>query len=664
RLALERRSLLAIGRVLAALEQEVNEIVPAERRRVPIGELLRVLFVRGVEVGRLHQVHERTGFVSSAAEVVRAARVVTRSGLRVRLSLRALHRRLTCALPALRGHEASLRRLPQLRAGGPVERAIGVRFTGARRVVELFVELAQALEQPAPRLVIGDARSVRRDDLRGSIERARLDEHLRRRGDRLIVFGRLVGDALPRLGGRRRVLALHFVERRQLLQQEELFLEVDFAVLFLLVEVREIVPALRSFEQPRQRLARRLVAVIDGEELLPRREGAVGVAQVALAEPRHFAQPVSPRLDRLARRPHRRQEHVAKGSVVALRSQVVLHPRQRLGVHRILLEDFAVLLVSVRALARLCQRLRLVERTVDPPRQGGGAPAHGIAGGALGRRRERRVGRHRPAHLGVEIAQLGGGLGIAERAQGLEDLDRVLLLVRAFVARREQPSGLARHGAPGVGLDVREVADADVVFAGEGLRVEGVELNGSVVAGIDVESARRIREAVLAVVRLGETDEERHREGALVGGDRLTIRYTLDDDRAVLLLEGDVLGVELTRAGKHLRGPGEIARRALACDVVAQEGDLSRRVPELDGAAQVLLRLLRLLEVVVPQTTELFVHLCELGPDLRVLRRDARERLRSPLEQRDQGLVVGLLAIELRQPVRRHSLRGVAIDRL
>src|ERR1019366_10130190 len=101
---------------------------------VPIRQLLGVLFVRGVELGGLDEVHEGPGLVSTAPEVVGAARVVPRSALRLRFALGALHGRLSGALPALGRDEAALRRLPELRARGPVERAVGVGLAGARRI--------------------------------------------------------------------------------------------------------------------------------------------------------------------------------------------------------------------------------------------------------------------------------------------------------------------------------------------------------------------------------------------------------------------------------------------------------------------------------------------------------------------------------------------------
>ncbi len=237
-------------------------------------------------------------------------------------------------------------------------------------------------------------------------------------------------------------------------------------------------------------------------------------------------------------------------------------------------------------------------------------------------------------------------------------------LTGSLVARGQQPAGFAGHRAARVRLDVGEVAESDLVFAGQGMRVERVELNGAIVSGLDVERTRRIREPVLAVVDLGQPREQTRGEGALFGRHGLARGHALDDDRAVLLLKGHVLAVEFARSREGERRTGEIARGSLRRHLVAQDGDLARGVSELAGAPQVLLRLLRLLQVVVPEVAEFFVHLGQLGANLRALRRDGPERLRSSLEQRHERLVVALLAIELCEPIGSDPLRGVAIDGL
>ena len=98
--------------------------------------------------------------------------------------------------------------------------------------------------------------------------------------------------------------SLRFVllQRRELLLERDLLLEVGLGRRLLLEQVREVVPALRLLEQARERLPRALVGAVDREQLLPRVDGAVDVAEVALAEAGDLAQALLARLDRLARR--------------------------------------------------------------------------------------------------------------------------------------------------------------------------------------------------------------------------------------------------------------------------------------------------------------------------------------------------------------------------
>src|SRR5262249_8454527 len=149
----------------------------------------------------------------------------------------------------------------------------------------------------------------------------------------------------PRLGGGAEVLALLLLEQGELLLEGDLRVDVALGGRLLLEEVREIVPALLLLEQARERGARALVGAIDREQLLPRADRAVDVAQVALAEPRDLAQALLARLHGLVLRgleAHGREEHVAELAVVALRAQVLLDPYERLGVRGIGLEHLLV----------------------------------------------------------------------------------------------------------------------------------------------------------------------------------------------------------------------------------------------------------------------------------------------------------------------------------
>ena len=205
----------------------------------------------------------------------------------------------------------------------------------------------------------------------------------------------------------------------------------------------------------------------------------------------------------------------------------------------------------------------------------------------------------------------------------------------ALVAPGEEPPGVRGHRAVGVRVDVGQVARGEVVLLLEGLRVVRVELEGAVVAGLDVERAAGVREPVLAVVRLGEPDEELRAHRALLGRNVLAGRQPLHDERRELLLQPCVVLVDLPGARQGPRGAREVVRRLARGGLVAEERELALRVAldrelrlvhldgvvplpeglvdlacavdgvrarrlEVDRAAEVLQRLLRLLQAVAP----------------------------------------------------------------
>jgi tetratricopeptide (TPR) repeat protein len=106
-------------------------------------------------------------------------------------------------------------------------------------------------------------------------------------------------------------------------------------------------------------LAGLLVAPIDLADLLPRLDGRLDVAELRLAEARHVAELRLARLDGHARHARGREQDVAEVGVHALLAQVLLDPREGLGVRRIDLEDLAVLgeRLGFAALLRLGHRL-------------------------------------------------------------------------------------------------------------------------------------------------------------------------------------------------------------------------------------------------------------------------------------------------------------------
>ena len=148
-LTAERGALGGVSGVLGALQEQLDEIVPAKGRRVSIRELLGVFLVRRFEVRSLDQVDEGARLVAAAGEVVGAPREVPRLALRIGFELGSLNGGLPGPVPALRRDEASLGGLPQLASACPVARRIRVCVSRPRRVVELFVQLAEPLEESA-----------------------------------------------------------------------------------------------------------------------------------------------------------------------------------------------------------------------------------------------------------------------------------------------------------------------------------------------------------------------------------------------------------------------------------------------------------------------------------------------------------------------------------
>ncbi len=150
---------------------------------------------------------------------------------------------------------------------------------------------------------------------------------------------------------------------------------------------------------------------------------------------------------------------------------------------------------------------------------------------------------------------------------------------------------------------------------------------------------------------------ERARGAREVAGElprRGLVAHETDATRRILL-ELELGGVERDGVLPFLRLLVELAR------VVDRVG--ARRI-ELDGLLVVLDRLLRLRERRLgPEATELLVHAGELATQLGVLRGEGRERLRAPIEERDERLRVALVAIELGEALGR-DLRGrVLVDR-
>ena len=220
--------------------------------------------------------------------------------------LTALRRGGGGAIPALGGREAALGVLPELARCCCASAASAYASPAPGGVAELLAQLAEALEELPARDHVLERRRAVGDDLRGLLELPGLLEELRGGRERAVVLGREASDARPRLGRGAEIAPLLLVERRELLLERDLRVDVAGGVRLGLEHVREIVPALRLLEDARERLARGVVAAIEREELLERGDRAVDVAEVAFADAGDLAEALLARLERLARARRRR----------------------------------------------------------------------------------------------------------------------------------------------------------------------------------------------------------------------------------------------------------------------------------------------------------------------------------------------------------------------
>ena len=181
----------------------------------------------------------------------------------------------------------------------------------------------------------------------------------------------------------------------------------------LLEQRREVVPARAALEQPAELLARLLVAAIDLADLLPGLDRRLDVAQLRLAQPGDVAQLLLARLDGDAGHARRREQHVAQIGVHALLAQVLLDPRERLGVRRLDLERLAELASAWGLRPFAAPRLGGLQRfeVAEPP--GGDRRAARRRAGAVAppgralcgtRRRCRGIAAPSPAGAGLRIA--------------------------------------------------------------------------------------------------------------------------------------------------------------------------------------------------------------------------------------------------------------------
>ena len=97
-------------------------------------------------------------------------------------------------------------------------------------------------------------------------------------------------------------------------------------------------------------------------------------------------------------------------------------------------------------------------------------------------------------------------------------------------------------------------------------------------------------------------------------GNGVSGREALDDEGPVLLLQRGIAGVALARP-RHSEAvaPARSPAARMRLDLLAHIPARATRIAELHRSTEIFLSLLRLLQVVVPETPELFVHLRQLA---------------------------------------------------
>src|SRR6185503_1231501 len=123
--------------------------------------------------------------------------------------------------------------------------------------------------------------------------------------------------------------------------------------------------------------------------------------------------------------------------------------------------------------------------------------------------------------------------------------------------------------------EVRLEAVGELVLLTEPARVVRVELHRAIVTGLDVDRRARVRETVLAFVRLGERDEQLGGVRALLARHGFARLDAVEHARRVLLLERGIGAVDLARRGERARGTLQIAGELSGRRFVAEETDAS-----------------------------------------------------------------------------------------
>ncbi|HQP37208.1 MAG TPA: hypothetical protein PLI95_18615, partial [Polyangiaceae bacterium] len=490
----------AIGELVGAALQELHEVVGALVVGVLLLERSGEGVVDGVEIGGLLEAHDAGVGIAGAEQVLGLA--VAQDGLVLGVGgeVGELADGARGVLPALRLCEAAFGGFPGLVSGSLV-RGLRERLSGARRVVRLLAQITQLEQKRLACFGRLDPRQVVRDGERSQVQPVALLEELDRRQDRALVALHETRHAVPRFARCHGVLALLLLHGGELLEQRDLRLRIGCLVDLLIEQVRQIVPTLALLEQATQVVAR---AGLDLRELLERVDGTLEIPQLLLADARDRGEVLLALVLADARGTRGRLVDVAQVAELALRSEVLVDPREGFGRHRIEREHLHVLLEGFLVLALAGVKGGRLEETCDTlgawrlrvHRLGRGSERLGVRGGRRLLGGDRQIGDLR-SRSGCRRGSSGF------RSRGLPRSGRGLL-----ARRRQVIADLGSHRAPGVRFEIALPSRRKLALTSDAAAVVRCELDRAIVARHQVERGSRVHEPVLAVVDLCERDEQ------------------------------------------------------------------------------------------------------------------------------------------------------------